>query len=333
VSFPFLSSNTLPRPIDILPQACRHLRVCSLAPATMPKVSKPHVHRVDGAVYYRESKHQASHARNHDDRARASHSNDGDRKSDLQTPSFGKCRIFAAHTRSLDYVDAREIQPEDSLSESQSPEEVISFSTPTDESGTLRFVDRSHRGSPKSPSPHPSEASTVFDRPGHDVFAGMTPNAKLEDFEFEVESVVRIDGDKCQVRWADSIVRDSDLHSRFLHDQLLSEFVAHSESIGVGLSKVTWGLTWEPVDILRSYKDVVQRESQFEYGSVVREGGGYSLVRWESSVIHKSTLKALRDRPLLSQVQSVSYPLAHRYVEVAWKPMWVPADIMEAYSG
>lgn len=299
----------------------------------MPKVFKPRVHRIGGAVYHRESKHQASHARNHNDRTQASHSNGFDRKSDLQIHWSGQCRILAADKRSPDYVDAREVQPEDSLSENQSPEEFTSFSTPTDESGTLGSVDRSHHGSPKSPSPHPSEASTVFGRPVHDVFAEMTPNARLEDFEFEFESVVQIDGDQCRVRWADSIVRNSDLHSRVLHNHLLSEFVAHLEPIGGGLSKVAWELTWEPVDILRNYKDVVQRESQFEYGSVIEERGGWSLVQWESSVIHKSTLKALRDRPLFSQVRSVSRSLAHRYVEVAWMPMWVPTNIMEAYTG
>ena len=61
-----------------------------------------------------------------------------------------------------------------------------------------------------------------------------------------------------------------------------------------------WELTWEPIDILRGYKDIVQRESQFEFGDVIDKQGGRSLVQWESSVIYESTIQTLSDYPLLS---------------------------------
>jgi hypothetical protein len=82
-----------------------------------------------------------------------------------------------------------------------------------------------------------------------------------------------------------------------------------------------WELTWEPIDILRSYKDIIQRESQFEFGDAIDEQGGKSLVQWESSVIHESTIQTLSDRQLPNQVQSLPYFFVHGYTVVVWKPI------------
>lgn len=207
------------------------------------------------------------------------------------------------------------------------------MSETVDETCTYRATTPTHCEIPGPTTPCLSESSTIIDSPDHSIFALVSRTARLEEFEFDFESVVRIDGDQCQVRWADSIVGDSDLHSRRLHGEPLLNCVASAVPLGGGLSKVTWELTWEPVDVLRGYKDVVERDLQFEYGDVIEEQGGRSLVRWEKSVIHESTLEALHGHPLLNHMQSLSKPLSHGYCVAAWRPMWVPSHIMEAYDG
>lgn len=334
VSFPLPNFYISLRVTDTLSSACQNfLHISSLAAAIMPKVSKQRVDQAKGALYHRQNKRRPSLSRKHDDPMRGPHSGDGDCKFTHQIPSFGEHRELQADSRPLDYVDSGEVKLKYLLLEIPRSENSLPVSTTTDKIGTFKVMDRTYCNIPNSPSLNSSEASTIFDRSGDDVFARMTPNAKLEDFEFEFDSVVRIDGEQCQVRWADSIIHDSDLHSRRLHGELLKEYMSSSKSLGSGLSKVTWKMTWEPVDILRSYKDVVQRESQFEFGNVIREKAGNSLVQWDSSVVHESTLETLHGHPLFNQVQSHSCSLAHGYVEVTWRPMWVPTDIMEAYGG
>lgn len=65
---------------------------------------------------------------------------------------------------------------------------------------------------------------------------------------------------------------------------------------------------------------------------MIDEQGGRSLVRWETSVIHESTLEALQDPLVLRYLQSVSDSLCYGYRVVAWEPMWVPTQDMEPYS-
>jgi hypothetical protein len=299
----------------------------------MPKYLKPRVHRAKGAAYHRHNKRQVSGSAKHGDRVRASCSGDGDCKFSLQPSSFREDHEYLADTKSTHLIDSRETSLGDSLAKRPSSGEFVVVGTTADKTGTPEAANQSLCDILDPTSSHSSEASTIPDEFDDSILAGASPNARLEEFEFEFENVVQIDGDQCQVRWADSIIRDSDLRSRYLHGRLLLEYMASSAPLGRGLSKVIWELTWESVDILQRYTDVVQRESQFEFGDVIEEQGGSSLVQWESSVIHESTIETLSDHPLLKQVQSLSYPLAHGYAVIAWKPMWVPTHIMEAYGG
>jgi hypothetical protein len=296
---------------------------------TMPKGSKLRAHHADRTPYHRQDKHQESNHCKHDDRVRASRSDGGECKSSLQSSSFRKHHVPPINTRSFLPTRSRETQLRNALAKRQSSGDLAAAST----AGTPEAATQSLCGILTPTSPHLSEASTVPVQFDDSIFAETSPNAKLEDFDFEFDSVVQIDGDQCQVRWADSIIRDRDLYRRCLHGRLLLDYMASSVTLGRGLSKVMWEPTWEPVDILRGYKDVVQRESQFEFGDVIEEQGGNSLVQWESSVIHESTIETLSDHPLLNQVESLSYPLAYGFAVVAWKPMWVPTHIMEAYGG
>jgi hypothetical protein len=276
---------------------------------------------------------------------RGPHSGGGDYTSDLQSFSCPDTHVLPAHRKSSRFANHRKAALESTLVRGPGSAASVVVDTATHETSTPETVTqdicvtmgptslRSSEASTIPASPHPSEASTISDRLDNSVFAVTSPNARLEEFEFEFEDVIQIDGDQCQVRWADSIIRDSDLCNRHLHGRLLLEYVASSVPLGCGVSKVVWELTWEPIDILRGYKDIVQRESQFEFGDVIEEQGGNSLVQWESSVIHESTIETLSDHPLLNQLESLSYPLAYGFAVVAWKPMWVPTHIMEAYGG
>jgi hypothetical protein len=276
---------------------------------------------------------------------RGPHSGGGDYTSDLQSFSCPDTHVLPAHRKSSRFANHRKAALESTLVRGPGSAASVVVDTATHETSTPETVTqdicvtmgptslRSSEASTIPASPHPSEASTISDRLDNSVFAVTSPNARLEEFEFEFEDVIQIDGDQCQVRWADSIIRDSDLCNRHLHGRLLLEYVASSVPLGCGVSKVMWELTWEPIDILRGYKDIVQRESQFEFGDVIEEQGGNSLVQWESSVIHESTIETLSDHPLLNQLESLSYPLAYGFAVVAWKPMWVPTHIMEAYGG
>lgn len=303
----------------------------------MPKDLKSRVHRTNGAAYHRHNKRhnkrQVSSSPKHCGRVRASCSGVGDCKFSLQPSAFREDHGQLAETKSTQFVNSRETSLGDSLAKSPSSGEFVVVGTTADKTGTPEAATQSLCDILNPTSPHSSEASTIPDKFDDSILAEASPNARLEEFEFEFENVVQIDGDQCQVRWADSIIRDSDLRRRYLHGRLLLEYVGSSVPLGRGLSKVMWELTWEPFDILRWYTDVVQRESQFEFGDVSEEQGGNSLVQWESSVIHESTIETLGDHPLLKQVQSLSYPLAHGYSVIAWKPMWVPTHIMEAYGG
>jgi hypothetical protein len=311
----------------------------------MPKDFERRARHANVVPYHRQNKQHRSNSRKHKDHVRGPHSGGGDYTSDLQSFSCPDTHVLPAHRKSSRFANHRKAALESTLVRGPGSAASVVVDTATHETSTPETVTqdicvtmgptslRSSEASTIPASPHPSEASTISDRLDNSVFAVTSPNARLEEFEFEFEDVIQIDGDQCQVRWADSIIRDSDLCNRHLHGRLLLEYVASSVPLGCGVSKVVWELTWEPIDILRGYKDVVQRESQFEFGDVIEEQGGNSLVQWESSVIHESTIETLSDHPLLNQLESLSYPLAYGFAVVAWKPMWVPTHIMEAYGG
>jgi hypothetical protein len=311
----------------------------------MPKGFEPRVRHANGVPYHRQNKQHRSNSRKHKDHVRGPHSGGGDYTSDLQSFLCPDTRVLPADGKPSHLANHRKAALKSTLVRGPGSAASVVVDTATHETGTPETVTqdicvtmgptslRSSEASTIPASPHPSKASTISDRLDNSVFAVTPPNARLEELEFEFEDVVQIDGDQCQVRWADSIIRDSDLCNRHLHGKLLLEYVASSRPLGCGVSKVMWELTWEPIDILRGYKDIVQRESQFEFGDVIDERGGKSLVQWESSVIHESTIQTLGDHPLLNQVQSLSYPLVSEYAVVVWKPMWVPTHIMEAYGG
>lgn len=311
----------------------------------MPKDFEPRVRHDNGVPYHRQNKQHRSNSRKHKDHVRGPHSGGGDYTSDLQSFSYPDTRVLAADGKSSRLVNHRKAALKSTPVGGLGSAASVAVDTAANETGAPETVTqdvcvargltslRSSEASTISTSPPSSEASTIAHRLDNSVSALTSLNARLEEFEFEFEDVIQIDGDQCQVRWADSIIRDSDLCNRHLHGRLLLEYVASSVPLGCGVSKVMWELTWEPIDILRGYKDIVQRESQFEFGDVIDEQGGRSLVQWESSVIHESTIQTLSDHPLLSQVRSLSYPLVCGYTVVVWKPMWVPTHIMEAYGG
>lgn len=306
----------------------REFRLAStLAAATMPKASRQRANHASNSIYHSQSKYQAPHPRS---RTGASIAGEDDSIYARKSSPLEEHVPLSVYIHSSELADVQEEAP---LSVSLSPREIGGVIATAEHRGILKAVDQPRCCISDSPSPHPSEASTIFDGSGHDIFAGVAPNARLENFEFELDSVLRIEGDQCQVRWTDSIIRDCDLNDRFLHSKPLLEYVLYMESLGGGLSRVVWALSWEPVDILRNYEDVVQRQSQFEFGDLVGEHAGRSLVQWESSLIHENTLEVLRRHPLLHWVQSMSDSPAHGLVEVVWKPMWVPSETLEAYGG
>lgn len=277
----------------------------------MPKSPKQHHHHARRAIHHRRSERRA-----HENAVRESSPLDLD----------GDC-LSIADTHTLSHVGSRKAQEGVERSLNSNLDDIRAT---IEIDGAPQAVDQARSDIQGCPSLCSSEASTILTKPDDYFLAGITPDTCLEEVEFEFDSVIHIDGDQCQVRWADSTIREADLCDRFLHGIPLLEYVSHSQPLGGGLSKVSWSLTWEPVDILRGYEDVVQRDSQFDYGDVIRQEAGYCLMQWEDSVIHKSTLEILRDHPLCQQVRSVSRPLAHGYVEVEWQPMWLPANIMEA---
>ena len=311
----------------------------------MPKDFEPRVHGAQRVPYHRQNRQRKPNSRKHRDHVRGTHLIEGDYMSDLQSSLRQDARTLPADDKSSRLPDHRKAALVSTLPRGPGCAASVAVDTAIYETGTPETVTQdisvnmgptSLRSSeaPTIPvSPNLSEASTVADRLDNSVPALTSLNTRLEEFEFDFEDVIQIDGDQCQVRWADSIIRDSDLRNRHLHGRLLLEYVASSMPLGCGVSKVMWELTWEPIDILRGYKDIVQRESQFEFGDVIDEQGGRSLVQWESSVIHELTIQTLGDHPLLNQVQSLSYPLINGYAVVVWKPMWVPTHIMEAYGG
>jgi hypothetical protein len=309
----------------------------------MPKGFEPRVRHANGVPYHRQNEQHRSNSRKRQDHVRGPHSGVGGYTSDLQSFSCPETRVLPADGKPSRFANHRKAALKSTPVRGSGCAASVAVDPATHETGTPETVTQdicvtmgptSLRSSDASTiSAHPSKASTISDRLDNSVFAVTLPNARLEKFEFEFQDVIQIDGDQCQVRWADSIIRDSDLCNRHLHGRLLLEYVASSVPLGCGVSKVMWELTWEPVDILRGYKDIVQRESQFEFGDVIDEQGGRSLVQWESSVIHESTVQTLSDHPLLNQVRSLSYPLICGYTVVVWKPMWVPTHIMETYGG
>jgi len=311
----------------------------------MPKDFEQRARHANVAPYHRQNKQHRSNSRKHKDHVRGPHSGGGGYTSDLQPFSCRDIHVLPAEGKSSRLANHRKAALESTLVRGLGSAPSVAVDTAANETGTPETVTqdvcvapgltplRSSDASAISTSPPSSEASTIAHRLDNSVSALTSLNARLEEFEFEFEDVIQIDGDQCQVRWADSIIRDSDLCNRHLHGRLLLEYVASSVPLGCGVSKVMWELTWEPIDILRGYKDIVQRESQFEFGDVIDEQGGKSLVQWESSVIHESTIQTLGDHPLLNQVGSLSDPLVWGYAVVVWKPMWVPTHIMEAYGG
>jgi hypothetical protein len=311
----------------------------------MPKDFEQRARHANGVPYHRQNKQRRSNSRKLKDHVRGPHLGVGGYTSDLQSFSCPDTRVLPADGKPSRLANHRKAALESTLVRGPGSAASVTVSTATHETGTPETVTqnicatmgptslRSSEASTISASPHSSEASTISDRLDKSVVVVTPPNARLEELEFEFEDVIQIDGDQCQVRWADPIIRDSDLHERHLHGRFLLEYVASSVPLGRGVSKVMWELTWEPIDILRGYKDIVQRESQFEFGDVIDEQGGKSLVQWESSVIHESTIQNLSDHPLLNQVQSLSYPFINGYTVVVWKPMWVSAHIMEPYGG
>lgn len=260
---------------------------------------------------------------------------DGESKVQRESPCRGKSRPFVAGPPSSDHSVSSKTQDHVEHSMTSTLDGIRATIETTDAHKASR---QSHREISSRPSPCSSQESTILnedsDHPNNEQdFAGIAPNTCLEDVEFEFESVVRMDGDQCLVRWTDSTIPDADLHGRYLHNLRLLEYVSHSQSIGEGFSRVSWKLTWEPLDILKDYEDDVKRECQFEYANVVGEQDGYSLVRWDNTILHISTLENMNDHPLLEWVESFSHPLALNYVDVAWKPMWVSNKIMEACEG
>lgn len=278
----------------------------------MPKSPKRHLHHARRAIHHRRSgRHADGHA------VRESFPLDED------------C-FPNADTQPLSHGGSRKAQEDVERSTSSTLDEIRAT---TEFDVALKVVDEARCDIQNCPSLCSSEASTTLIQADDDVLAGIAPDTCLEEFEFEFESVIHIDGDQCLVRWADSTIREADLHGRFLHDVPLLEYVSHSQPLDGGLTRVSWNLTWEPVNILRGYEDVVQRELLFEYGDSIEEEDGYSLIQWEDSVIHRSTLETLRGHPLCQQILSVSHPLAHGHVQVEWKPMWVLTNVMEANGG
>lgn len=311
----------------------------------MPKDFEPRVRHAQRVPYHRQNGQRTPNSRKHKDHVRGTHSRGGDYTSDMQSFSCQGAHLFLADDKWSPLADHRKAASVSTLAGDPGYAASVAVDTAIHETGTPETVTqdicvnvgptslRSCEAPTIPVSPHLSEASAVAHRLDNSVSGLTSLNARLEEFEFEFEDVIQINGDQCQVRWADSIIRDSDLCSRHLHGRLLLEYVASSVPLGCGVSKVMWELTWEPIDILRGYKDIVQRESQFEFGDVIDEQGGRSLVQWESSVIHESTIRTLGDHPLLNQVQSLSYPSVNGYAVIVWKPMWVPTHIMEAYGG
>ena len=342
------NSHTLSFTLDDQLLACRrffNVSLLAIAAATMPKDSEPRVRCAQGVPYHRQNKQRKSNTRKHKDHVRGTHSVGGDCTSGLQSSLCRDAHILPADDKSFRLADHCKASLVSTLARSPGCAASVAVDTVAHVTGTPESVTqdihattgptslRSSEAPTIPASPNPSEASIVAHRLDNSVPVLTSLCARLEEFEFEFEDVIQIDGDQCQVRWADSIIRDSDLCKRHLHGKLLLEYAASSVPLGCGVSKVMWELTWEPIDILRGYKDIVQRESQFEYGDVIDEQGGRSLVQWESSVIHESTVQTLGDHALINQVQSLSYPSVHGYTVVARKPMWVPSHIMEAYGG
>ncbi|KAM0715422.1 hypothetical protein Q7P37_008920 [Cladosporium fusiforme] len=277
----------------------------------MPKSPKQHHHQARHAIHHRRSERRTD-----------------ENASREPSPLHVDC-LSIADTHTLSHVGSRKGQEDVERSLNSNLDDTRAT---IEIDGAPQAVDQARSDIQDCRSLCSSEASTILTKPDDDILAGITPDTCLEEVEFEFDSVIHIDGDQCQVRWADSTIREVDLCGRFLHGIPLLEYVSHLQTLGDGLYKVSWNLTWEPVNILQGYEDVVQRDLQFVYGDVIRQEAGYSLVQWEDSVIHKSTLQSLRGHPLCQQVRSVSYPLAHGYVEVGWQPMWVPANIMEDYG-
>lgn len=288
----------------------------------MPKDFKPRMHHATAAPYERPNKHQKSNSRKSND--------DGKCTSRLQSSASQNDHILSAYSKVLRSADDSVKTPSRAaLAESPMSGKLVTLGRVTDKIGDLEATTQILCGIREPASPRSSEPSTIVDQFDDSIFAGTPSDARLEEFEFELENVVQIDNDRCKVRWADSIIRNSDLCKRYLHGRPLAEYMASSAPVGDGLSKVIWLPTWEPVDILRGYEDVVKRESMFEFGDVIKEQDGYSLVQWESSVVHESTVETMDGHPLLNEVQSVSYPFAHEYSVITWEPMWVPTHIME----
>ncbi|KAM0714192.1 hypothetical protein Q7P37_009235 [Cladosporium fusiforme] len=160
-----------------------------------------------------------------------------------------------ADTQPLSHGSSRKAQEDVERSTSSTLNEIRAT---TEFDVALKVVDEARCDIQNCPSLCSSEASMTLIQADDDVLAGIAPDTCLEEFEFEFEK--------------------ADLHSRFLHDVPLLEYVSHSQPLDGGLTRVSWNLTWEPVNILRGYKDVVQRELLFEYGDSIEEEDGYSLI-------------------------------------------------------
>lgn len=243
----------------------------------MPRYSEPRVCRAQGVPYHRQNKQGKSNSCKHKSHVRGARSGEGVYTPDLQSPRCPDTHVLPAVGESSRLADHCKATLVSTLARSPGCAASVAVDTAAHVTGTPKSVTqdihattgptslRSSEASTIPASPHPSEASTVARRLDNSVPALTSLCARLEEFEFEFEDVIQIDGDQCQVRWADSIIRDSDLCNRHLHGRLLLEYVASSVPLGCGVSKVMWELTWEPINILRGYKDIVQRESQFEF--------------------------------------------------------------------
>jgi hypothetical protein len=323
--------------MDGPPLACYNFTsVNALATITMPKEPRSRVHRAERTLYHRHDKPPEFSPLQHRDCLRASRSSDGDYNGSLQPLLIRGDPMHRADTESLHTVGPCETPRGDLLAKSSTVEGLLAISKSSERFSTPKAAIQEFCDTLNPISPLPKQEFAAPDRFNHSIFAGASPNAKLEQFEFEFENVVQVEGDQCQIRWADSVIRDSDLRRRHLHGKPLLEYMVHAIPLGSGLSKVIWKLTWEPVDdILQFYTDVVQRESHFEFAYVIQEQGEECFVQWDNAVVHTTTLETLCG-PLLSCVESILYPrgaLKHGHCVIKWKPRWVSARVMEAYIG
>lgn len=130
-----------------------------------------------------------------------------------------------------------------------------------------------------------SEVSTVV------TDAGPDHKAFYDDHFWQFDHIIQVVEDECQVHWSDSALTITDFYSGVLHGKPLEFYAKLVQPDGVGLLRVTWEPTWEPLtDWSKSLSDI-SYDPRFCSPHVAGQVDGIASMCYPPCIIHSSLLE------------------------------------------